>query len=133
MATEKDLCSISRKAAADLSAYQFRAVKLDSSYNIAAVTAATDAVIGVLQNKPGSAETAEVAYAGITKMVASAGLTVGDPVTVNAEGYAASFTEDTTGTVPATKFVLGRALQTASGTAVIFDVLLQVPQALPGS
>lgn len=43
---------LTRKAAADLSALQYTCVKLDTNGNLVAATAATDKVLGILQNAP---------------------------------------------------------------------------------
>jgi hypothetical protein len=74
-------------AAADLSSYQFRIVHISAANNVNLTygSAASDLpfMIGVLQNKPASGEHAQVAVAGVSKMVvdgAAGTITVGQSV-----------------------------------------------------
>lgn len=63
-----------------LATKQFYCVKLDTSNDNQVVIAATDGepIFGVLQNKPGAGVEAEVTCIGVTKVIASEALTVGD-------------------------------------------------------
>ena len=61
------------ESAADLTAKQFRCVKVTADFAINIATAAGAAVLGVLQNKPNTGEVADVAVIGVTKIVAGAG------------------------------------------------------------
>lgn len=108
---------ITRKAGADLSAKQFRFVKM-SSGNVVAGAAATDKVVGVLQNKPTSGDTAEIrliANGGTYKVVAGGAITEGAYITCDSNGEAIATT--TAGNV-----VLGRALE-AADDGDLFEVV----------
>lgn len=121
MATTKDLQCFSVKASADLSSNQYLIVKLTSDGEAAAVTATTDAVWGVLQNNPGSAETAEVAYGGITKIKAGAAVDESAYIVPDAAGFGIAVSIDD-GTPDV--YAIGRALTAASGSATLFDCVL---------
>jgi hypothetical protein len=102
----------------DLSTKQYYIVAADTSNDesIILAAAATDPVLGVLQNKPKATHPALVAFLGTSKVVAGGTITRGDRVTANASGQA--ITTTTTG-----HSVLGRALVSAvSGD--IFEVQL---------
>jgi hypothetical protein len=75
MATQRNIESITMKAAGDLSAKQFRIVSISASDTVNGAVA-TGALLGVLQNKPSAAgQAAEVAVYGVAKiqMVAASG------------------------------------------------------------
>lgn len=124
MALERSLLEISKPAAADLSTYQYRGVLIAAgSVNIATGTAS--AIIGVLQNKPSAAgAAARVAIGGVTKMIASASITAGAWVAVNGEGMGV-----TAGTGDNATQAVGRALETASGSLSVFELLI-MPQSI---
>jgi len=86
----EDLLIRNFKAAADLSSNQFFAVKLDSTVDqVAAVTAVTDDVYGVLQDKPDAAgKSAATARSGVTKMKAGGTIALGDRCVTDATGKA---------------------------------------------
>tara|TARA_B110000211_G_C13930993_1_gene487178 strand:+ start:707 stop:958 length:252 start_codon:yes stop_codon:yes gene_type:complete len=67
---------ISLEAGADLSAAQYKFVKISSGKAILCA-AATDAPIGVLQNSPTSGQEASITVAGGTKLVAGAAIAAG--------------------------------------------------------
>jgi hypothetical protein len=105
----------------DLSAAEFVIVKISTTVdqNVVIAAAATDPIIGVLQNKPKAGEPAVVRWGGSTKVIAGGTITAGDCVTSDGSGHA--ITTTTTGNV-----ILGRALQSAvSGD--IFEVALSGP------
>ena len=78
------------KAAADLSAAQYKFVKLDASGDIALITSFLDKPCGVLQNKPdGSGVSAKVMFFGHTKINADAALNEGEGIAPAADGQAA--------------------------------------------
>jgi hypothetical protein len=103
--------TISLAAGADLSAKQYTFVKL-SGAGVVSAAAATDIVIGVLQNAPKSGQTAEVAIDGVTKLKASAAITVGALVGTTSTGTAVAVVAGT----DTTKYVFGQAI-TAAGAA----------------
>lgn len=80
---------LSRKAAADLSALQYTCVKLDVNGNVVAATAATDKIIGVLQNAPTLNQYADVLLrnaSGTTKAKLGGTVAAGDYLTSNGSG-----------------------------------------------
>lgn len=106
--------------AADLSADEFLIVKADTgnSGQIALATAATDPIVGVLQNKPKAGATGLYRMSGTTKVKAGGTVTVGDRVTTNGSGQAIT-------TTTAGNSLLGIALESAvSGD--VFEVQLTI-------
>src|SRR5574343_298394 len=85
MAIENPILVISFKAAEDLRNYQYCAVTQLAMTNgtVGLMNAATDPIVGILQNAPNTGEVAQVMVAGISKMVANALIAVG--VLVKAE------------------------------------------------
>ena len=74
------------QAAGDLSAQQYKAVKL-SGATIVAVAAVGDRHIGILQNKPSVAGAAgTVMVSGVTRAVCDAAIAAGVPVYLAADG-----------------------------------------------
>lgn len=109
---------LSRKASADLSAKQFFIVKLDTNGEVALASAATDAFIGVLQNKPKAGETAEIRLVnaeGTLKVVL--GGTVAKDAMVTADSAGKGVSTTTVG-----NYVLGMALE-AGVAGDIIEVL----------
>lgn len=72
-------------AAADLSTKQFFAVKVDSAGK-AALAAAGEFAIGILQNNPTSGVAATVRVSGKSKGIAGAAITAGAPIACDANG-----------------------------------------------
>ena len=108
MAFEQDGFSISREAAADLSAHQHKFVKLNSSGQIAAIAAATDIPVGVLQDKPDAAgKVGRVMVGGITKLQGDADLAKGDLIGTSADGQAAAYVAGT----DTTNYIVGQVLE----------------------
>ena len=69
--------------------FQFRMVKLVSKNTVGLCTAGTDAVTGVLQNKPQKAgAAATVAYEGVTNVTAGGTIAVGDLLVPDSTGRA---------------------------------------------
>lgn len=118
MAVEVPLFTITLEAAADLSAHQFKFVKLDSNGKVAAISAITDCPVGVLQNKPSAdGMAAEVAVLGVTKVQGDADLARGAMIYTSSDGQALSTTPLT---VASTNFICGQVLRdnsTAGGLA----------------
>ena len=109
-------------AGADLSAQQFRGVKLTAANTVGAIAADTDAVLGVLQNNPTAGQTAEVMTVGVTRMAASAAIAVGAPVGVAADGRAVTRALGT----DTTKHVIGTALEAAAAAGDIIAVYINI-------
>jgi hypothetical protein len=97
------------KAGGDLSALQYTGVKLNSSGNAIAATAATDKVIGFVQNAPATNDSADVALrnsGGTFKAKAGGTIAVGDLLTIDASGRVIT-------TTTAANEVVGRAIEAA--------------------
>lgn len=117
--------SISMKAAADLTALQFRFMKMSANGAVNKVTAATDVIIGILQNKPSNTASegplaALVKAMGGSKLEVDAGTTdiaAGDQLTSDSVGRGVKTTteNDTCGAI---------ALEAATETGDIISVLL---------
>lgn len=89
MATEiRGLCVGLLTASADLSAQQYKFVKVSGNLTVTVCAAATDKPIGVLQNKPISGGIADVMVTGVTKMALGATVVAGDDLTSDATGRA---------------------------------------------
>jgi hypothetical protein len=89
MATHNYLDTASAKAASDLSAKQYYAVKLTAADTVDAIAAATDRVAGILVNKPKQGQAATVVTAGVCECVSNGGgtaIAVGDLVGPDATG-----------------------------------------------
>jgi hypothetical protein len=109
----------SYQTAGDLSASQYKAVKL-SGATVVAVSAVGDRQIGVLQNKPAVAgAAATVMLSGVTRMIAAKAITAGSPVYLDATGQATD--------VATTASRIGFAESAASGAGKHISVLL-MPQ-----
>lgn len=110
---------VSLVAGADLSAAQFKFVKLNSSGDVVLAAATTDRPIGVLQNAPLSGQEAEVLIVGGTKLVAGGSITEGAALGTTNAGAGKALTVGT----DTTAYILGSAItEAASGdvfTAVI--------------
>lgn len=88
MAYEGDQIKIpGLKAGADLSADQYKFVKLNADNQVILCAAATDIPLGVLQNKPdASGKAAEVCCIGVTKVSSDAALTAGWLIGTSVDG-----------------------------------------------
>jgi hypothetical protein len=124
-------------AAADLSAKQFYAVKVNSSGQ-AALAAAGEFAIGILQNKPTAGQAATIVTVGpVSKAVAGGSITAGALVAADANGklvaatLARTNTQDHSTTDPLIgSNVVGVALEGAA-TNDVFAVLLTSAGAAP--
>lgn len=92
MATELQGMDLSLLAGEDLSAKQFHIVKGGTAAReVVAAAAATDMLVGVLQDKPEEGEICTVRFTGITKVKASGALaTPFTEITSDADGKAAA-------------------------------------------
>lgn len=109
-------------ASADLSGAQFLAVKVSGSNTVTKAAASTDAVIGILQNKPASGQEAVVMTLGITKAVAGAAVAAGAEVMANASAKVI-----TAASAAGANRVIGIALEAAANADEIISVLLIGP------
>ena len=110
------------KAAADLSANTYFAVKVNSSGEYAACTVAGEVCAGVLQNKPAAAgRSVSVMVQGITKMVASEAIPAMSLIGISANGRAR--------VARSGDFVVGVSQEEAASAAgQIIPVLLSLSQ-----
>lgn len=115
--------TITVEAGEDLSAKQFRFVKLNSSGK-AVVSGAGDPAIGVLQNKPESGYAAEIQIGGIAKVEVDAAVTAGDKLMSSADGQAATKT--------GTNNSLGFAMETAATAGIRIGIALNSSDGVPG-
>lgn len=98
---------------------QYHLVKVTGAHTAGVVSAANDAVVGVLQNKPqttGSAAT--VAIRGVSKIVADKAITAGSKVYASADGQATDVATSAT--------FVGIALSASSNAGELVSVLLQL-------
>lgn len=114
--------TVSILAGEDLSAAQFRFVKLSSGAVVKA--GAGDPVFGVLLNKPASGEVASVQIAGIAPVAVDAAVTVDDKVMSSSDGQAATKT--------GTNNSAGVALATATTAGEVIAVKLESSDGVPG-
>jgi len=116
---------VSIVAGADLSALQYTFVKLNSSGAVVAVSAIGDVVLGVLQNAPTSGKIAEVTVHGVTKIKASAAITLPAVLGTTTAGKSVKVTQVTGGASGAyTKTVIGQALTPASADGNIHTAFI---------
>lgn len=128
---------VSLVAAADLSAKQYYAVKVDSNGK-AALAGAGEFVAGILQNKPVAGQAANIAWGGVTKAFAGGNITAGNKVAADANGKFVAASEAVVNTSDAGAAadpsigsnVIGVALTSAS-TGDVFAVLLTNSGATP--
>lgn len=86
MATKANIVSITLVAAADLTAQQFRVVKVNASGQAALANATDLNAIGILQDKTPAGAAATVAVAGSSKARAGGTIAAGAAVTSDANG-----------------------------------------------
>lgn len=117
MASDGNLqCIPGLEAGADLSAAQYRFMELTTG-QATRINTQGELAVGVLQNAPAAQHrAAEVAYAGVTKVVAGATVTTSVKVMSDNEGRAIDWT---TG-----NHALGVALEAGAAAGDIFRILL---------
>jgi len=83
-------------ATGDLSAYQYYVVKAGSTANTVklATTAATDAILGILQDDPTDGQAAEVAFTGVALAKSEDSVTFGSYLTCSSTGRVKTTTTD---------------------------------------
>lgn len=96
--------------ATSLATKQFYIVKQHTDGTMILAAAATDKIVGVLQNKPAVGQAALVRFLGTTKVVAGGTISVGAWVTADSNGKAVATTTDK-------DVVLGKYLGTASAAS----------------
>lgn len=105
-------CDGTRVAGADLSANQYKFVKLNANGQAVVIAADTDVPYGVQQNTPKANEAVDILRLGASRLVGAAALAVGAFVGPSPNGRAAVRTLGT----DITKFVAGTVIE-ASGAA----------------
>ena len=94
MAYEIDVLDITLLAAADLSSYQYRFVKITAN-NTVNVCGSTEQAIGILQNAPDTAgEAARIRVLGVSRLEMSATIAYGAKVGSAANGEGVTVTAD---------------------------------------
>jgi hypothetical protein len=112
---------VSRVAGADLSAAQYKFVKLDNGDGtVKAVDGATDRPFGVLQNSPTAGQIAEVTIVGGTKVEAGGTASVGQALFSNSSALAVTLAFGTTGSAA---FVVGTFVEDAASGAITTAVI----------
>lgn len=106
-------------ATGDLSSSQYKVVIAASTAGAVKVgaTAASDAILGILQNDPTSGQPAEVACVGVCKAAGETSISYGSKLTVSSTGRVKATTTDK-------DEVIGIALAATSTAGDIIPVLL---------
>ena len=107
-------------AGADLSAAQYKFVKMSADNTCVLCSAATDAPIGVLQNDPASGEEASVLVIGGTKLVAGAAIAAGVKIGTSSTGKADAKVAGT----DTTEYTVGAVLQSSAADADILTAVI---------
>lgn len=116
MAYENSLTNITMESSADLSSYQYYAVKVNSS-GLMALASSGDAIEGILQDEPAAANRqCVVGISGISKGVLGGSVTAGDDLEVDSSG---TFVTQSSGSV------VGVALESGSSGETI-PILLKI-------
>lgn len=119
MAFEVPLFDVAFSTNADLSSLQYHLVKVTGAVQVGTCSATTDTPVGILQNKPGNAQAAQVRVHGVSKLVADAAITAGNLVctAANAKGTTVAIN----GTAA---YTIGIALDTVTAQGEVASVLL---------
>lgn len=123
MALEIPNLDISFTANADLSSLQYHFVKVTGAWQCGTTNGTSDTILGILQNKPGSAQAAEVRIQGVSKLVASAAITAGSLVSTAANARGVAVPVGLAGGSGAAD-VAGIALDTVANNGEVVSVLL---------
>ena len=107
-------------AGADLSAAQYKFVKMSADNTCVLCSAATDAPIGVLQNNPIANAEASVVVAGGTKIVASAAIAAGVKIGTSSAGKADAKIAGT----DTTEYTVGQVLLASAADADILTAVI---------
>lgn len=127
MAWEQPNFSVTFPAGSDLTAAQFKCVRLATDGQVEVCTSATERPLGILQNKPDAANVeANVMIVGVSKCAADAAITVGAALGTSADGQLVTKTNEGTD-----GFVIGTALEAAgqAGDIVTGLFIFAIPQA----
>lgn len=102
-------------ASADLSAKQFRFVKMSGDATVDVCAAITDKLVGVLQDAPTSGVMANVVGFGVSKVVAGGTVTAGDVVGTDNQGRAVTIAPGS----DTTQYIGGRAITGGASGEII--------------
>jgi hypothetical protein len=112
---------VSRVAGEDLSAAQYKFVKLDNADGtVKTVNGATDRPFGVLQNSPIAGQIAEVTIVGGSKVEAGGSASVGQALFSNASALGVTLAFGTTGSAA---YVVGTFVENAASGAITTAVI----------
>lgn len=121
MATYDDGIDISLPAAADLSGQQHNFVLIAADGRVNVASAATDDIIGILQNKPAAAgRAARVRVAGVSKLEMGAAVNEGDRLTSDSSGRGVA-------TTTAANTISAMCLVASGAAGDVVKVLLPCP------
>jgi len=113
MAYEIPGTTLTLEAAGDLSAAQYKFVKINTDGQAEVCSAVTDQPIGILQDKPAAkGRVAQIMVDGISKLSSDAALTLGQKVGTSVDGQGAAYAHGT----DTTKYIVGTVIK-ASGAA----------------
>jgi len=94
MALELRIWDMSLDAAGNLEDEQFHILQLSVEYTAAIASGGDEMLVGILQNKPDEeGKACEIRRVGISKVVCGGNISVGDEITSDADGHAATATE----------------------------------------
>lgn len=117
---EASAIKVTMEAAADLSAKQYYFVKVSAANKVNICSAVTDNPLGVLLNKPGSGEAAEVLVAGIGNVIAAAATASNGTIQLGTDANGKAEAK----TVVGTGRVVAQPLTAASGANEIITVAI---------
>lgn len=114
-------CYPGLKASADLSAKQFRVMKVSGAGTVTVCAAITDVVIGILQDAPVSGQPAAVAFDGLSKAVAGGTVAAGNLLGTDNQGRVVAIVAGT----DTTQYSVAVA-RSAGAVGDTIDVLLRI-------
>lgn len=115
-----DAIDISLISVGDLSAKQYRFVKMDTAGKVALCSATTDRPIGIVQNDPTAGQAAIVRISGHSKVEADASIALGDVLGTSVDGQAATYVAGT----DTTKYGMGFCTKAAGAAASVAEMIL---------
>lgn len=112
---------ITLEAAADLTAQQYKWVKLDGNGKIVPIAAITDRPVGILQDAPASGRPGCVMVCGVSMISANASISAGVVAGTSNDGQVVAIVPGT----DTTQYILGQMLEGAGAAneygTVLFD------------
>jgi hypothetical protein len=119
MAFEIPGAQFSFVAGEDLRTKRFYFLKLHTDGTVLLCAADTDNPIGILQNTPNTGQMATVMVDGVSKVVGSADLALGDLVGTTSAGKAATYAHGT----DTTKYIVGRVIEENSADGGVASII----------